>query len=113
MNLTAVQSIFIVKRTTNSKLPCNDDFKRRLDDFDYNKFHDEEVKTFKIGKIKIYFIGDGKHGGLDYAFLMKLCSLKISFDQVKCVRKFCGLTMTHHLRIIGFDNALGRPDVAF
>jgi hypothetical protein len=26
-------TIFIVKRTTNSKLPCNDDFKRRLDDF--------------------------------------------------------------------------------
>lgn len=113
-------TINIYRETYNEfKTTLYDDFKRRLDDFGLpNKFHDaEEVKTFKIGKSKIYFIGDGKHGGgCDYAFFNEVMFIKKSvFDQVKMrCRKFWWAdynpSFTDHWF---FDNALGRPDVAF
>jgi hypothetical protein len=64
-----------------------------------------KVKTFKIVEVKIYFTGDGKLTvGVDM-LLMKSCSLKNQFfPGVQCVVvNFGGLTITHHLRIIGFD----------
>lgn len=113
-------TINIYRETYNEfKTTLYDDFKRRLDDFGLpNKFHDaEEVKSFKIGKSKIYFIGDGKHGGgCDYAFFNEVMFIKKSvFDQVKMrCRKFWWAdynpSFTDHWF---FDNALGRPDVAF
>lgn len=113
-------TINIYRETYNEfKTTLYDDFKRRLDDFGLpNKFHDaEEIKSFKIGKSKIYFIGDGKHGGgCDYAFFNEVMFIKKSvFDQVKMrCRKFWWAdynpSFTDHWF---FDNALGRPDVAF
>ena len=54
-------TINIYRETYNEfKTTLYDDFKRRLDDFGLpNKFHDaEEIKSFKIGKSKIYFIAN-------------------------------------------------------
>ena len=101
-------TINIYRETYNEfKTTLYDDFKRRLDDYALpNKFHDaEEIKSFKIGKSKIYFIGDGKHGGgCDYAFFNEVMFIKKSvFDQVKCVvENSDGPITTLPLPIIGF-----------
>ena len=113
-------TINIYRETYNEfKTTLYDDFKRRLDDYGLpNKFHDaEEIKSFKIGKSKIYFIGDGKHGGgCDYAFFNEVMFIKKTvFDQVKMrCRKFWWAdynpSFTDHWF---FDTVLTRPDVAF
>lgn len=113
-------TINIYRETYNEfKTTLYDDFKRRLDDYGLpNKFKDnDEIKSFKIGKSKIFFIGDGKHGGgCDYAFFNEVMFIKKSvFDQVKMrCRKFWWAdynpSFTEHWF---FDNALNRPDVTF
>jgi hypothetical protein len=113
-------TINIYRETYNEfKTTLYDDFKRRLDHFGLpNKFKDtDEIKSFKIGNSKIYFIGDGKHGGgCDYAFFNEVMFIKKSvFDQVKMrCRKFWWAdynpSFTDHWF---FDNVLTRPDVAF
>lgn len=113
-------TINIYRETYNEfKTTLYDDFKRRLDDFGLpNKFHNnDEIKSFKIGKSKIYFLGDGKHGGgCDYAFFNEMMFIKNSvFDQVELrCRKFWWAdynpSVTDHWF---FDKVLTRPDVAF
>jgi len=113
-------TINIYRETYNEfKTTLYDDFKRRLDDYGLpNKFKDnDEIKSFKIGNSKIYFIGDGKHGGgCDYAFFNEVMFIKKSvFDQVKMrCRKFWWAdynpSFTEHWF---FDNVLHREDVAF
>jgi len=113
-------TINIYRETYNEfKTTLYDDFKRRLDDFGLpNKFKDnDEIKSFKIGKSKIVFLGDGKHGGgCDYAFFNEVMFIKKSvFDQVKMrCRKFWWAdynpSVTEHWF---FDSVLTRPDVAF
>lgn len=113
-------TINIYRETYNEfKTTIYDDFKRRLDDFGLpNKFkYNDEIKSFKIGNSKIFFIGDGKHGGsCDYAFFNEVMFIKKGvFDQVKMrCRKFWWAdynpSFTEHWF---FDNALTRPDVAF
>lgn len=113
-------TINIYRETYNEfKTTLYDDFKRRLDDYGLpNKFKDnDEIKSFKIGKSKIFFIGDGKHGGgCDYAFFNEIMFIKKGvFDQVKMrCRKFWWAdynpSFTEHWF---FENALTRPDVAF
>jgi len=113
-------TINIYRETYNEfKTTLYDDFKRRLDDFGLpNKFKEnDEIKSFRIGNSKIFFIGDGKHGGgCDYAFFNEVMFIKKSvFDQVKMrCRKFWWAdynpSFTEHWF---FDNALNRPDVTF
>jgi len=113
-------TINIYRETYNEfKTTLYDDFKRRLDDYGLpNKFKDnDEIKSFKINKSKIYFIGDGKHGGgCDYAFFNEIMFIKKSvFDQVKMrCRKFWWAdynpSFTEHWF---FDSVLTRPDVTF
>jgi phage terminase large subunit len=113
-------TINIYRETYNEfKTTLYDDFKRRLDDFGLdNPFHkNQEVKSFKIGKSRIYFLGDGKHGGgCDYAFFNEMMFIRQSvFDQVELrCRKFWWAdynpSVTDHWF---FDNVLSRPDVAF
>lgn len=113
-------TINIYRETYNEfKTTLYDDFKRRLDDYGLpNKFKDnDEIKSFKIGKSKIFFIGDGKHGGgCDYAFFNEVMFIKKTvFDQVKMrCRKFWWAdynpSFTEHWF---FDNVLTRPDVVF
>lgn len=113
-------TINIYRETYNEfKTTLYDDFKRRLDDYGLpNKFKEnDEIKSFKIGKSKIYFIGDGKHGGgCDYAFFNEVMFIKKSvFDQVKMrCRKFWWAdynpSFTEHWF---FDSVLTRPDVVF
>jgi len=113
-------TINIYRETYNEfKTTLYDDFKRRLDDFDLpNPFHNaKEIKSFKIGKSTIYFLGDGKHGGgCDYAFYNEIMFLKQHvFDQseMRC-RIFWWAdynpSVTEHWF---FDNVLSRPDVGF
>ena len=113
-------TINIYRETYNEfKTTLYDDFKRRLDDYGLpNKFKvNDEIKSFKIGKSKIFFIGDGKHGGgCDYAFFNEVMFIKESvFKQVtmRC-RKFWWAdynpSFTDHWF---FDKVLNRPDVAF
>lgn len=112
--------INIYRETYNEfKTTLYGDFKRRLDDFDLpNPFHKaQEIKSFKIGKSTIYFLGDGKHGGgCDYAFYNEIMFLKQHvFDQseMRC-RKFWWAdynpSVTDHWF---FDKVLTRPDVIF
>ncbi|QQO97024.1 terminase large subunit [Cellulophaga phage Nekkels_1] len=65
-------TINIYRETYNEfKTTLYDDFKTRLEDFELdNPFHRaKEVKSFRIGKSTINFMGDGKFGGAcDYAF---------------------------------------------
>lgn len=101
------------------KTTLYDDFKTRLDDFGLpNPFHDaKEVKSFKIGKNNIFFLGDGKHGGgCDYAFYNEAMFIeKEVFDQseMRC-RKFWWMdynpSFTEHWV---FDSVIPRPDVWF
>lgn len=87
-------TINIYRETYNEfKTTLYDDFKRRLDDFGLNNpFHRaQEIKSFKIGKNTIYFLGDGKHGGgCDYAFFNEMMHIsQFVFDQVEMrCRKF-------------------------
>lgn len=100
-----------------------DDFKRRLDDYGLpNPFHNaQEVKSFKIGKNKITFIGcnniGGSHGaGCDYAFFNEVMFIpQAIFDQVEMrCRKFWWADwnpcFTDHWF---FDKVLPRPDVGY
>lgn len=113
-------TINIYRETYNEfKTTLYDDFKRRLDDYGLpNKFRNaEEIKSFKIGKSTIYFLGDGKHGGgCDYAFFNEVMFISQSvFDQteMRC-RKFWWAdynpSVTDHWF---FDTVLTRPDVGF
>lgn len=113
-------SINIYRETYNEfKTTLYDDFKRRLDDFGLpNKFKEaEEIKSFKLGKSKVNFLGDGKHGGgCDYAFFNEAMMIKQSvFDQVEMrCRKFWWMdynpSFTEHWV---FDKILNRSDVGF
>lgn len=113
-------TINIYRETYNEfKTTLYDDFKRRLDDYALpNPFHNaKEVKSFRIGKSTIYFLGDGKHGGgCDYAFFNEMMFIQQSiFDQteMRC-RKFWWAdynpSVTEHWF---FDSVLSRPDVGF
>lgn len=113
-------TINIYRETYNEfKTTLYDDFKRRLDDYALpNPFHNaQEIKSFRIGKSRIYFLGDGKHGGgCDYAFFNEVMFISQSvFDQteMRC-RKFWWAdynpSVTDHWF---FDKVLTRPDVAF
>lgn len=113
-------TINIYRETYNEfKTTLYDDFKRRLDDYALpNPFHNaKEVKSFRIGKSTIYFLGDGKHGGgCDYAFFNEIMFINNSvFDQteMRC-RKFWWAdynpSVTDHWF---FDKVISRPDVGF
>lgn len=113
-------TINIYRETYNEfKTTLYDDFKRRLDDYGLsNPFHNaKEIKSFKINKSTIYFLGDGKHGGgCDYAFYNEMMFIQNSvFDQseMRC-RKFWWAdynpSVTEHWF---FDKVLSRPDVGF
>lgn len=112
--------INIYRETYNEfKTTLYDDFKRILDMFGLpNKFRDnEEIKSFKIGNSRIYFLGDGKHGGsCDYAFFNEVMMQKPEvFNQVEMrCRVFWWMdynpSFTQHWV---FDRVLGRKDVAF
>ncbi|URM37147.1 terminase [Flavobacterium anhuiense] len=113
-------TINIYRETYNEfKTTLYDDFKRRLDDYALpNPFHNaKEIRSFKIGKSTIYFLGDGKHGAsCDYAFYNEIMFLENSvFDQseMRC-RKFWWAdynpSVTEHWF---FDKVLSRPDVGF
>lgn len=112
--------INIYRETYNEfKDTLYDDFNRRLPDYHLpNKFKDaQEVKSFRIGKSTINFLGDGKHGGgCDYAFFNEaMMQRQVVFDQVEMrCRKFWWMDYnpsftTHWI----FDNVLSRPDVGF
>lgn len=111
-------SINIYRETYNEfKTTLYDDFKRRLDDFGLpNPFHNaKEVKSFKIGKNVISFLGDGKHGGgCDYAFFNEVMFISKSlFDQVEMrCRKFWWAdynpSFSEHW---WFNSVCNRPDV--
>jgi hypothetical protein len=112
--------INIYRETYNEfKETLYDDFRQRLDDFDLdNKFkRADEIKTFKIGKSRIAFLGDGKHGGTcDYAFYNEAMFIKRQvFDQseMRC-NIFWWMdynpSFTHHWV---FDNVQPRHDVGF
>lgn len=117
-------TINIYRQTYNEfKTTLYDDFKRRLDDFGLpNKFREvEEVKSFKIGKTRITFIGCDKvgkaHGaGCDYAFFNEAMHIPQEiFDQVEMrCRKFFWLdynpSVTQHWV---FNSVVPRPDVGF
>lgn len=113
-------SINIYRETYNEfKTTLYDDFKRRLDDYGIdNPFHRaKEVASFKIGKSKISFLGDGKHGGgCDYAFFNEAMMIDQSiFDQVEMrCRKFWWMdynpSFTEHWV---FNSVLKRNDVGF
>jgi len=113
-------TINIYRETYNEfKTTLYDDFKRRLNDYDLdNPFErKDEVKSFKIGKSKIHFLGDGKHGGgCDYAFYNEAMFLRNEvFDQseMRC-RKFWWMdynpSFTQHWV---FDKVEPRHDVGF
>lgn len=81
-------TINIYRETYNEfKTTLYDDFKRRLDDFGLdNPFHRaKEIKSFKIGKSTVNFLGDGKFGGgCDYAFFNEVMFIDEEvFKQVK------------------------------
>ena len=117
-------TIHIYRETYNEfKTTLYDDFKRRLDHFDLpNKFHHaQDVKTFKIGKTKITFLGCDKigkaHGaGCDYAFFNEVMFIpREIFDHVEMrCRKFWWMdynpSVTQHWV---FDSVLPRGDVGF
>ncbi|MEL4307421.1 phage terminase large subunit [Joostella sp. CR20] len=99
------------------------DFKQRLDDFNIpNPFHTaQEVKSFKIGKNQINFLGSDKigkkHGaGSDYIFFNEAMHIpKDVFNQLKMrCNKFwwCDYnpSVTDHYI---FDSVIPRPDVTF
>lgn len=113
-------TINIYRETYNEfKTTLYEDFSRVLDMFGLpNKFKNaDEVKSFRIGKSKINFLGDGKHGGgCDYAFFNEVMMQNFKvYDQVtmRC-RIFWWMdynpSFTDHWV---FDKVEKRPDVAF
>ena len=113
-------TINVYRETYNEfKGTLYEDFKRILTLFNLpNKFDTaEEIKSFRIGKSKVTFHGDGKHGGgCDYAFFNEAMMIKESvFNQVKIrCRKFWWMdynpSFTQHWV---FDKVLKRKDVGF
>ena len=113
-------TINIYRETYNEfKTTLYDDFKRALNLFGLdNKFdRNDEIKSFKIGKTKISFLGDGKHGGTcDYAFFNEAMMIDQSvFDQVEMrCREFWWMdynpSFTDHWV---FDSVVARDDVGF
>lgn len=113
-------SINIYRETYNEfKTTLYDDFKRVLNLAGLpNKFNDnEEIKSFKIGRTKIFFLGDGKHGGsCDYAFFNEIMMQKQSvFDQVemRCRIFWWGDYNPSFTQHWVFDKILHRSDVTF
>ncbi len=112
--------INIYRETYNEfKTTLYGDFKRRLNDYGLpNKFETtDEIKSFRIGKSKISFLGDGKHGGgCDYAFFNEAMMIsKFVFDQVEMrCRKFWWMdynpSVTQHWV---FSKVWTRKDVGF
>lgn len=113
-------TINIYRETYNEfKTTLYDDFKRRLDDFGLdNPFHRaKEIKSIRIGKSTINFLGDGKFGGgCDYAFFNEVMFIdKEIYRQVamRC-RVFWWMDFnpcfTDHWV---FDSIIPRPDVAY
>lgn len=105
------------------KTTLYDDFKRVLDIFQLpNRFHNaDRIKSFKIGKNLINFIGCDKvskaHGaGCDYAIFNEMIHIpKNIFDQVemRCRKFWVGdwnPSVTQHYI---FDNILTRPDIGY
>ncbi len=105
------------------KTTLYDDFKRKLDQYQLpNRFHNaDRIKSFKIGKNLINFIGCDKvskaHGaGCDYAFFNEMIHIpKSIFDQVemRCRKFWVGdwnPSVTQHYI---FDNILTRPDIGY
>lgn len=100
-----------------------DDFKKRLDFYDLpNPFHDaKEVKSFKIGRNKITFLGCDKismaHGaGCDYAYFNEIMHIPQNiFDQVEMrCRKFWWADYNPSFSEHWFFNSvLKRSDVGF
>lgn len=113
-------TINLYRETYNEfKTTLYDDFKRRLDDFGLdNPFHRaKEVSSFRIGKTKIHFLGDGKFGGgCDYAFFNEVMFQNVEvFKQVKMrCRLFWWMDFnpcfTDHWV---FDSVIPRSDVAY
>lgn len=124
LHLETACSINIYRETyTEFKDTLYDDFKKRLDYFGlHNPFHNaQEVKSFKIGRNKITFIGCDKvskaHGaGSDYAFFNEIMHIpQAIFDQVEMrCRKFWwsdyNPSFTDHWY---FDKVINRSDVGF
>jgi len=110
-------TINIYRETYNEfKTTLYDDFKRRLDDFGLpNPFHNaKEIKSFKIGKNVISFLGDGKHGGgCDYAFFNEVMFIgNALFDQVEMrCRKFWWADYNPSFTDHWFFKVADRPDV--
>lgn len=113
-------TINIYRETYNEfKTTLYDDFKRRLDDFNLdNPFHRaKEIKSFKIGKSTVNFLGDGKFGGgCDYAFFNEV--MFIDEEVFKQVKMRCRLfwwmdfnpCFTDHWV---FNSVIPRSDVAY
>lgn len=113
-------TINIYRETYNEfKTTLYDDFKRRLNDFGLdNPFERaKEIRSFKINKSTVFFLGDGKHGGgCDYAFYNEAMMIEPEvFDQseMRC-RKFWWMdynpSFTDHWV---FDRVVPRADVGF
>jgi len=113
-------TINIYRETYNEfKTTLYEDFKRRLKDFNLdNPFERaKEIRSFKIGKSTISFLGDGKHGGgCDYAFYNEGMMIdREVFDQseMRC-RRFWWMdynpSFTDHWV---FDSVVPRFDVGF
>jgi len=117
-------TINIYRLTYNEfKTTLYDDFKRQLDRYQLpNKFHGaEEIKSFKIGKNKINFIGCDKvskaHGaGCDYAIFNEgiFIPQEIFKQALKRCRKFWIIdynpSVTEHWI---YDTVLTRPDAGY
>jgi len=115
--------INIVKETYNEfKTTLYNDFKQRMEYFGLpHPFDNQEVKSFRIGKNKINFIGADKankfHGAqCDYLWLNEpLGIIKAVFDQaeMRC-KKFWWFdynpSVTEHFI---FNSILTRPDIGF
>ncbi|WP_341215757.1 phage terminase large subunit [uncultured Wocania sp.] len=111
-------SINIYRETYNEfKTTLYDDFKTRLDDFGLdNPFHRaKEVKSFRIGKSTVNFLGDGKFGGAcDYAFFNEVMFIehKVFMQVVIRCRYFWWMDFnpcfTDHWV---FNSVIPRPDV--
>lgn len=117
-------TINIYRETYNEfKTTLYDDFKRRLDDFGLpNKFHNaEDVKSFKIGDNKIFFLGCDKvgkahGGGCDYAFFNEMMHIpREIFDQVemRCRKFWWGDYNPSYTDHWVFNNVIPRKEIGF
>jgi len=116
--------IIIVRETyTEFKDTLYDDFKRRLDHYELdNPFHRaKEVKSFKIGKTTITFMGCDKigkaHGaGSDYVFFNEMMTINQEvFNQLeqRCRIMFWGDYNPSFTQHWVFSSVIKRDDVAF